>query len=285
LSGRSRQLNIYYKWYKNWRLFEGIKTYCMFIGYQRSGSTLVRSLLDAHPNAIIAHELNALRLVAAGFDKRQLYQLLLDNSRSYADQGQSMVGYDYKVPNQWQGRFDELRVIGDKKASLSTSRLTESPELLYRLQNTVGTEVKFIHVVRNPYDNIATWCKRTRGKWNREYKPSSTERVPKPVLKKMIRHYFNHCEKNASLKELLGDGAVIDVHHESLMEDPKAVLRELCDFLNLGYEEDYLEDCASIVFKSPHKSRYEVEWDDEMLDAVRAGISRFDFLEGYSFED
>ncbi len=257
----------------------------MFIGYQRSGSTLVRSLLDAHPNAVIAHELSALGFVEAGLGKRQLYQLLLDNSQYYADQGQLMVGYDYKVSNQWQGRFDKLRVIGDKKASVSTSQLARNPELLHRLQHTVGTEVKFIHVIRNPYDNIATWCKRTRAKRFRKYKPSSAKRVPKPAVKKMTRHYFNHCEKNANLKELLGKGAVIDVYHEALMEDPKAVLRELCDFLNLGYEEDYLEDCASIVFKSPHKSRYEVEWDDEMLDAVRAGISRFDFLEGYSFED
>ena len=84
---------------------------------------------------------------------------------------------------------------------------------------------------------------------------------------------------------MLGNDAVIDVRHESLMEDPKSVLRELCGFLGLGYEDDYLEDCASIVFKSPHKSRYEVEWDDEMLDVVRAGICRFDFLEGYSYED
>ena len=69
------------------------------------------------------------------------------------------------------------------------------------------------------------------------------------------------------------------------MEDPKSVLCELCGFLGLGYEDDYLEDCASIVFKSPHKSRYEVEWDDETLDAVGAGIRRVSFLEGYSYED
>jgi hypothetical protein len=133
----------------------------MFIGYQRSGSTLVRSLLDAHPSVIIAHELTALKLVEAGVGKRSLYQLLLENSQDRAqNKRQLMHGYNYKVPNQWQGRFDELRVIGDKKAAASTAQLAKNPRLLHWLRNTVATEVKFVHVVRNPYDNIATWCKR-----------------------------------------------------------------------------------------------------------------------------
>ena len=263
----------YYKGYKNRKIFDGVEAYCMFIGYPRSGHTLVRSLLDAHPSAIIAHELNALKFVKAGFGKRQLYQLLLDNSRFYAYQGQSMHGFDYKVPNQWQGRFDKLRIIGDKKAGGSTIQLAKNPKLLHRLRKTVGTEVKFIHVVRNPYDNIVTMCKR------------SGKGVRKPVLQRVIRRYFERCESNAKLKGLLGNGKVIDVRHELLLEDPKLVLRTLCGFLGLGYDEDYLEDCASIVFKSPHKSRYEGEWNDEMLDAVRAGIRRFDFLKGYSYED
>ena len=46
--------------------FEKLQAYCMFIGYPRSGHSLVGSLLDAHPNIIIAHELNALQFVVAG---------------------------------------------------------------------------------------------------------------------------------------------------------------------------------------------------------------------------
>jgi hypothetical protein len=34
-------------------------------------------------------------------------------------------------------------------------RLAENPELLHRVQKTVAIDVKFVHVVRNPYDNIA----------------------------------------------------------------------------------------------------------------------------------
>src|SRR4051812_27120158 len=74
-------LTSYCRGRKNRKLFDGVRKYCMFIGYPRSGHSLIGSLLDAHSNAIIAHELDALKFIGAGCDKNQLYQLLLDNSR------------------------------------------------------------------------------------------------------------------------------------------------------------------------------------------------------------
>ena len=263
----------YYKGRENRRLFEGIETYCMFIGYPRSGHSLIGSLLDAHPNAIIAHELDALKFFKAGFGKHQLYQLLLDNSRRFARRGRGWTGYAYEVPHQWQGRFDELRVIGDKKGGRSTIRLAEDPELLHRLQKALATEIKFVHAVRNPYDNVATMHKR------------ALEHGYNLALMATVEDYISRCEMNAGLKKRLEKGKMLDIRHESFIRDPKSSLRELCHLLDLGHEEDYLEDCASIVFESPHRSRYDIEWDTASLAAVREGIERFDFLKGYSYED
>jgi hypothetical protein len=258
---------------KNRELFDGVETYCMFIGYPRSGHSLIGSLLDAHPNAIIAHELDALKFVKARFDKHQLYQLLLDNSRRFARRGRRWTGYAYEVPHQWQGRFDELRVIGDKKGGRSTIRLTDDPELLHRLQKTVATEIKFVHAVRNPYDNVATMHKR------------ALEHGYNPALMTTVEDYIARCEVNADLKKRLEKGKMLDVRHESFIGAPKSSLRELCDFLGLGYDEAYLEDCANIVFESPHRSRYDIEWDAASLAALREGIQRFDFLKGYSYDE
>ena len=63
-----------------WRyqdVFADVETYCMFIGYSRSGKTMIASLLDAHPNLIIADELDALQYIYAGFSRRQIYYLLI----------------------------------------------------------------------------------------------------------------------------------------------------------------------------------------------------------------
>jgi hypothetical protein len=266
-------LTSYYRGRKNRKLFDGATNYCMFIGYPRSGHSLIGSLLDAHPNVIIAHELDALKFVEAGFDRDRLYQLLLDNSRRFSRKGREWTGYNYEVPGQWQGRFDKLLVIGDKKGGRSTLRLAENLELLHQLRKTVATDVKFVHTIRNPYDNIATMYRR------------ALEQDSNHPLSATVEDYFSRCEMNANLKERLENGAVFDVRHESFVEDPKFLLRELCGFLGLGYDQDYLEDCASVVFTSSHKSRYEIEWNAETLAAVQAGICRFDFLTGYSYED
>jgi hypothetical protein len=137
-------------------LFAGVKTYCMFLGYPRSGHSLVGSLLDAHPNVIIAHELDVLKHVQARFSTNQIFYLLLENSRKLAARGRGYSGYSYEVANQWQGRFRELHVIGDKKGGGSSTRLHSNPGLLDSLCKTIGIKTKFVHVIRNPYDCITT---------------------------------------------------------------------------------------------------------------------------------
>src|SRR5213594_4458109 len=108
-------------------IFGDLQTYCMFIGYPMSGHSLIGALLDAHPNIVIAHELDVLRHIEEGFNKRQIYDLLLENSQISAEagrvSGRKSNVYSYAVPNQWQGRFEKLRVIGDKKGGGSTQRL------------------------------------------------------------------------------------------------------------------------------------------------------------------
>ena len=37
--------------------------FCLFVGYSRSGHSLVGALLDAHPEITIAHQVNGLKLV------------------------------------------------------------------------------------------------------------------------------------------------------------------------------------------------------------------------------
>ena len=78
---------------------------------------------------------------------------------------------------------------------------------------------------------------------------------------------------------------MFDVRHESFVEDPARHLGGLCRFLGLEYSDDYLKDCAGIIFKSPSKSRHKVDWDPETIRIVQSRMDEFDFLRGYSYED
>ncbi len=248
--------------------FDDVRTVCLFLGYPRSGHSLVGSLIDAHPNAIIAHELNALDYVARGFSRTQLYLLLLDNSRRFARRGRRWSGYDYAVPGQWQGRYARLEVIGDKKGGGTTKSLRRSPELLDRLRSVVVVPVRFIHVIRNPYDNISTMARRSRRS-----------------LEKTIEAYFGLCRTVADVKTRLDPGSVFDLRYEALITDPAARLRDLCGFLGLEVTAAYLDACAAIVFGAPRQTRFDLPWPAAALRTVADRIAQFPMLTGYAYDE
>jgi hypothetical protein len=59
----------------------------------------------------------------------------------------------------------------------------------------------------------------------------------------------------------------------------------MCSFLGTEAPKEYLRDCAGIVNKSPHKTRYNANWNNELIDMVKERIAQFSFLKGYSYED
>jgi hypothetical protein len=245
-----------------------VRAFCLFIGYPRSGHSLVGSLLDAHPNSIIANELDVLRFVSAGFDRDQLFYLLLRNSELYSQKGRIQTGYQYDVPNQWQGRIDQLLVLGDKKGGMTTQRLSKNPLLIDKMRTMLGVPIKFIHVVRNPFDNIATMAFRTNSTILRE-----------------TMHYFELCLKNTFILEIAEPQNVLNIRHEDLIAAPEATLARMVSFLDLEAEANFFKDCAGILYGSPHKSRDKHQWSPKEKDLVLSQSIKFPFLADYTFEN
>ena len=247
------------------RTFRHLETFCLFIGYPRSGHTLIGSLLDAHPQAIIADELDALRFVQAGFDRRQVFYLIMRNARNFAADGRERTGYVYAVPRQWQGRCENLRVVGDKFGGVTEMRLQLYPQLLESLGERLQLAIKFVHVVRNPYDIISTLHLRQQ-----------------QTLESAVARFFILCEAVAYIKSRM-PGQVLDVRHEEFLSDPKSMLARLCAFVDIEASEEYLEACASIVFRSPHQSRKDIVWPEDLVGRIAEAMTQFAFLDGYSF--
>jgi hypothetical protein len=251
-----------------------VRTYCVFIGHARSGHSIVGALLDAHPEIVISDELDALRYVDLGFDLRQVMYLSIAVSRHQARNerrkaGQGGTTYSYHVPGQWQGRHHDLRVVGDSQAGWSVQRLARDPSLLGRLRAaTSGRDLRFVHVARNPFDNISTMM--LRG--NRTFQ-SAFER------------YFTNCESIVDLTERIGPDGLLRLRHEDVITDPRTTLRGACQFLGVVATDEYLDACASILFDSPSRSRAKVTWTPEMRAMVEARIAEFDFLAGYRYDE
>jgi len=251
-------------------------TFCCFIGHGRSGGTLVGALLNAHPNVVISNELHALRRLRLGLSSQQLFRVIELVSTRQAERG-SMGGggYTYRVPGQWQGRHREIAVIGDRKAGATAHEVSEYPSVLDALDRKVALSKKFIHVVRNPFDTIATTVNKTR----RRHGESGTTH-----LDREIANYFVRCNAVQAVKNRYGDGAIYFLHHEAIVADPREQLTALCRFLAIEALDDYLEDCSSIVNKEPHRTRALLDWPTPQITRVNEEINAYPWLQGYSLD-
>ncbi len=256
---------------RNRPLFDSVERYCFFLGYPRSGHTVVGALLDAHPEMVIAFELNATMYALAGFDRDRIFQMLLEKSQRFARQGCSWGGYSCLVPGQWQGRFRRLRVIGDKKGMGTTLWLRGRKERLDRLRRCVRTPIRCIHIVRNPFDNISTMLRRRQSRVR--------------DLRGATDLYFHLCRLVAPIREELEPGEWIEMRHEDFLADPGRSLRDLCSFLGVDAPDDYVRDCTSIVFSSPRRRRSDWEWPAHLVRRIEEETERYPWLRGYRFEE
>jgi hypothetical protein len=249
------------------RDLEAASTFCLFIGYPRSGHSLVGAMLNAHRQAVISHELNAPVLIENGCTREELFSRIVARAAWFNLRGNTS-NYRYQVPNQWQGRFQGLKVIGDKRGGAVTRCLAADPDFLHRVRSLVGVPTRFIHVVRNPFDNI-----------------SAISIAERRTLQDSIDYYFYHCRTTARLDQLCEPQEIITIHHEDMIHDPAATLSELCLFLELSLEPGYIADCCRIVFTTPTFTRRRIFWPTACVREVEARLQTHPFLQRYAFDD
>ena len=253
-------------------LFREVRTFCFFVGHNKSGTSLLGGLLDAHPNVIVSDEVDALQYVESGFARDQIFHLLLKGSRSEARKGRvtarRLQPYSFLVPGQWQGRSTTPLVLGDGRSGTSTRRLGTNRALLDRLPQVMsGVDVKLFQVIRNPFDPISVMMVRGRR-----------------TFRNAIEHYFTACDTLVEIRRRVDPASLLPVQYESFVADPRTGLAEACRFLGVEPEEAYLDACAGIVRPTPDRSRHMVEWTEPWIDEVERRLADFDFLEGYAYE-
>ena len=248
--------------------FNQIECFCMFVGYPRSGHSLVGSLLDAHPDIVISHEMDVLRYLRYGFSKRQVLSLIIHNDKSFTGKGREWSGYDYNISGLWQGHYRQLKVIGDKEGSESTRQLKKNTELLDKVRETFDYPLKLIHIVRHPLDNITTHY---------------IKRNPQQTLPEAIDDYFERVETNNSIRNQIDPIEWFEIAHEEIIEESKASLKKMTDFLGVEPNENYLNAATGKIYNSPHNSRNKIDWPEEMVEQVAERSQAYNFLKQYNF--
>jgi Sulfotransferase family len=251
-------------------MFSNIEKVCMFIGYPRSGHSLVGSLIDSHDSALIAHELNILKLVSKGMDQQKIFESIVNFTDKSKRRRKKWAGYSYEITDSWQGKYDKLTVIGDKKGGGTSRGIMKNPELIDQLIETFDNKLKFVHVIRNPYDIITTQYSKLIIK------------TKKSFLRKIDEFFI----RVSVINEVKSDGRipVYDFYHEKLISNPEDNIKELCEYLSLECSEKFLENCTNKLFTEPRKSRFNYKWTDEQIEMVAQGMKKYEHLNAYSYD-
>ena len=278
---------------------DGVEKFVIFVGYPRSGHSIIGSMMDAHQNIIISHEYMLFGEWARNpkkfTNRTYLYTELYHDSymdteigwRSTANDASSK-GYTLAIDSAWQGRFKQLKVIGDKSGGMTVLMYLHSPrefsQHFRQLKAIIRVPLHVLHIVRNPYDIIATSAlyrdSHDPGKLNatKEQKYDHAEAL------KAKTHFLFRLAQGIETMAKQFDLNILQLHSEDLIRDPSSSLRRICSFLEVGCLEDYLQQCSAQMYKSVSRTRDKVAWPQEILDMVESNKKRFSFFRNYTFE-
>ena len=263
-------------------VIRGVNRFLLFIGYVQSGHSIVASMLDAHPHVVIAHDYSLFSKWQdnpyAHADKHWLFNTLYINSKNITSERYQANKKEYSlfIPGSWQGQYDSsISVIGDKSGWITAEIYRRNKEVfieLYgRLKKTVQVPIDVIHVIRNPYDNIAAMLL---------HKRNATEMYE--LMQAKIVSYFEQVQNVNDMINAL-HLSVTEVHNSDMIAKPKAIMRTLCDRLRISCSEQFLQMCAHKTLSSESKSRHQLKWTRHQIDLVAQNIKKYDHLKRYSF--
>ena len=276
---------------------DGVQLFLMFIGWPRSCHSIIGSMLDAHPNMIVAHEYflfdKMVQNEQLSLNRTRLFSRMYRNSynsiqqKGWRNLNNNKKGYSLNINGSWQGKFSHLKVIGDKSGGRTVMEYIENSakfRRLYRqLVDSVGVPIRMLHIVRNPLDMIATAAlysgstesgKKARATPTKRYRNNL-------VLKQSVSDVVSIAR---GIMRMVPDVGLspLEVHCEDLIADPAKTISHICQFLDVECSADYLQMCVDNTFKNVSESRHLVNWDPHTLPLLIDTLRTFPFFNRYN---
>lgn len=217
------------------------------IGYKRSGTTMLRLMLNAHPDIAIPPESEYFQKIPMKFGGRHLRPSQLD---SIAGALSKMKRCDFKLGLS-EGALKEIirpalpatvaeltgalyrhwATVQNKPAARWGDKKPQHWQFVYRFRQWYP-DSQFVHIIRDPRDVYA----------------SVEENFPEQVVGRHLLppHLITAWQwRKANLEmfrqgETLGPERYLRVRYESLVHDPERYCKECCRFLGIEYTPEML---------------------------------------------
>ena len=223
-----------------------------FVGHGRSGHTIISAILDSHPNVRVAEEQKYIaKWSQQGWTRDKIVPHLLSSGQGKERKFKALPG-----SGAWTGEHKRL-AVGDKwgydaVGLVRTGRA--SVEVLKEFTDHMGMDLKVIHTIRDPYDNICAWL--DSPKYKRMYGTGNS------LYMKSIRQYTRFYEY---ADRLLKRYDHFDLHNAEICADPRRVITEMAEYLELPVVEPWLTNAANSLFKRPNKRADRHDWPDKWV--------------------
>ena len=297
-------------------VISGVTKFVFFVGYPKSGHSIIGSLLDAHPNVIIAHEYDMFKKLPSLIEHssargqtnftqvveilfNELYQESYTSVFQNGTRSENKQGFNLTLDDSWQGRYkDQILVIGDKKGGGSADLYAQSSAKFQRIYNKllemIQIPVVVFHCVRNPFDIIATkLLSHVQFRQDQKYtvQPVAKAKLDRSVkfrndtlLHKRINSVFKLADSVSSMtNSVFINSMVVEVHNHELVSDPERTMHKLCQSLGIVCSPSYVRSCARKVFPKVSRTRFVVEWPEDLKLMVEHQLENYPFFKRYSF--
>lgn len=251
----------------NQQSFSNVKSFYVFIGQPRSGTTLLSAILDAHPQIMVAQECNILPLLNFGIPKRVAFQTLYESALQFSRSGRKWNGYRYSLEDVEGKSTANIVALGLKHGSPNAKFFAKHPNGRKQLEARLSLPVNAIHLLRNPFDVIA-----------------STVNRRKLSINKVIDWYE---ELDCLIKLALGqfeEDQKLCIHLEDIISDPSYWLPRVSSFLGCPFNEKLTRNCGALVWQEPERTRKTIAWQPKHISRILRIISKNELLSRYTFE-